>query len=70
MNKRKARGSADTYFYDLFISPAITKAGWDPITQIRRESPHTPRLLIVPGTLTYSITKTRKRTGTSQRTEC
>jgi type I restriction enzyme, R subunit len=34
---------------DLFITPAIRRAGWDPMTQIRREVTLTPGPVVVRG---------------------
>ncbi|MGP1256756.1 MAG: EcoAI/FtnUII family type I restriction enzme subunit R [Kiloniellales bacterium] len=45
---------------DLFISPAIHKAGWDPMTQIRREVTLTPGPIIVRGNLSSRNKKKRK----------
>jgi type I restriction enzyme R subunit len=45
---------------DLFISPAIRDAGWDPITQIRREVTLTPGPVIVRGNMSSRNTKKKK----------
>jgi type I restriction enzyme R subunit len=45
---------------DLFITPAIIKAGWDQLTQIRREVTLTPGPIIVRGNMT-SRNKNKKK---------
>lgn len=45
---------------DLFITPAIKKAGWDPMTQIRREVALTPGPVIVRGEMSARNKKKRK----------
>jgi hypothetical protein len=45
---------------DLFISPAIKRAGWDPITQIRREVTLTPGPVIVRGNVASRNKKKKK----------
>jgi type I restriction enzyme R subunit len=45
---------------DIFISPAIRGAGWDPITQIRREVALTPGPVIVRGNVSSRNKKKRK----------
>ncbi len=42
---------SETDICDLFITPAIKDAGWDPIRQIRREVTLTPGPVIVRGNL-------------------
>jgi type I restriction enzyme R subunit len=45
---------------DLFITPAIKQAGWDPFQQIRREVTLTPGPVIVRGNLSSRNRKKRK----------
>jgi type I restriction enzyme R subunit len=45
---------------DLFISPAIRDAGWDPITQIRREVTLTPGPVVVRGNVASRNKKKKK----------
>src|SRR5690606_8145855 len=45
--EKKELGESD--ICDLFITPAIKDAGWDPYTQIRREVTLTPGPVIVRG---------------------
>jgi type I restriction enzyme R subunit len=42
---------SETDICDLFITPAIKDAGWDPMRQIRREVALTPGPVIVRGNL-------------------
>jgi type I restriction enzyme R subunit len=45
---------------DLFITPAIKDAGWDQLTQIRREVTLTPGPVIVRGNMSARNTKKKK----------
>lgn len=45
---------------DLYITPAIKKAGWDPFTQIRREVTLTPGPVIVRGEMSARNKKKKK----------
>lgn len=45
---------------DLFISPALKQAGWDPFTQIRREVTLTPGPIIVRGNMSSRNKKKKK----------
>ena len=45
---------------DLFISPAIRNAGWDPMKQIRREVTLTPGPVIVRGNMSSRNKKKKK----------
>ncbi|MES0489321.1 MAG: EcoAI/FtnUII family type I restriction enzme subunit R [Leptospirales bacterium] len=51
MEKEEKRKLSESDICDLFITPAIQKAGWDPLRQIRREVPLTPGPVIVRGNL-------------------
>ncbi len=55
---KKACGETD--ICDLFITPAIKSAGWDPITQIRREVTLSPGPVIVRGNMSSRNKKKRK----------
>lgn len=46
---------------DLFITPAIKGAGWDQLTQIRREYPISPGPIVVRGNLSSRNKKKSKR---------
>lgn len=45
---------------DKYITPAITNAGWDPMSQVRREFPLTPGPVIVRGNMSARNKKKRK----------
>ena len=45
---------------DLFITPNIQKAGWDPVTQIRREVTLTPGPVVVRGAIASRNKKKKK----------
>lgn len=45
---------------DLFITPAIKDAGWDPLTQVRREVTLTPGPVIVRGNMSSRNKKKKK----------
>ncbi len=45
---------------DLFITPAIKDAGWDQLTQIRREVTLTPGPVVVRGNLSSRNKKKKK----------
>ncbi len=45
---------------DLFISPAIKNAGWDPISQIRREVTLAPGPVVVRGNVASRNKKKKK----------
>jgi type I restriction enzyme R subunit len=45
---------------DLFISPAIKDAGWDPMTQIRREVTLAPGPVVVRGNVASRNKKKKK----------
>ncbi len=51
---------SETDICDLFITPAIKAAGWDPVRQIRREVTLTPGPVIVRGNLS---SRNKKKTG-------
>lgn len=45
---------------DKYITPAITSAGWDPMSQVRREYPLTPGPVIVRGNMSARNKKKKK----------
>ena len=51
MDGKEKKDLSEIDICDLFITPAIKEAGWDPITQIRREVTLTPGPVIVRGNL-------------------
>jgi type I restriction enzyme R subunit len=51
---------SETDICDLFITPAIKEAGWDPIRQIRREATLTPGPVIVRGNMSSRSKKKKK----------
>ena len=57
INKKKL---SETDICDLFITPAIKDAGWDPISQIRREVTLTPGPVIVRGNMSSRNKKKKK----------
>lgn len=51
MDKINKKELSETDICDLFITPAIKNAGWDPVSQIRREVTLTPGPVIVRGNM-------------------
>lgn len=51
---------SETDICDLFITPAIKNAGWDPISQIRREVTLTPGPVVVRGEMSSRNKKKKK----------
>lgn len=51
---------SETDICDLFITPAIKAAGWDPLQQIRREVTLTPGPVVVRGNLSSRNKKKKK----------
>ncbi len=51
MKDLQKKECSETDICDLFITPAIKEAGWDPICRIRREVTLTPGPVIVRGNL-------------------
>ncbi len=60
MDKKEKRKLSESDICDLFISPAIRKAGWDPMLQIRREVTLTPGPVIVRGNMSSRNRKKKK----------
>lgn len=57
INKKRL---SETDICDLFITPAIKNAGWNPINQIRREVTLTPGPVIVRGNMSSRNKKKKK----------
>ena len=60
MNDIDKKSLSESDICDLFISPAIRDAGWDPLTQIRREVTLTPGPVTVRGNAASRNKKKRK----------
>lgn len=59
MSEINKKELSETDICDLFITPAVKDAGWDPIKQIRREVTLTPGPIVVRGNMS-SRNKKRK----------
>jgi len=60
LDKIKKKELSETDICDLFITPAIKNAGWDPVNQIRREVTLTPGPVIVRGNMSSRNKKKKK----------
>jgi type I restriction enzyme R subunit len=60
LDKIDKKKLSETDICDLFITPAIKEAGWDPIKQIRREVTLTPGPVIVRGNMSSRNKKKKK----------
>jgi len=60
MDGKDKKALSEIDICDLFITPAIKGAGWDPMTQIRREVTLTPGPVIVRGNLSSRNKKKKK----------
>lgn len=60
MDKINKKKLSETDICDLFITPAIKNAGWDSVTQIRREVTLTPGPVIVRGNMSSRNKKKKK----------
>ena len=60
MNEINKKELSEIDICDLFITPAIKEAGWDPIRQIRREVTLTPGPVIVRGNMSSRNKKKKK----------
>lgn len=60
MGKINKKELSETDICDLFITPAIKNAGWDPVNQIRREVTLTPGPVIVRGNISSRNKKKKK----------
>ena len=49
MHSHDKKALSETDICDLFITPAIKSAGWDPMKQIRREVTLAPGPVVVRG---------------------
>ncbi|BAZ94613.1 type I site-specific restriction-modification system, R subunit [Thiohalobacter thiocyanaticus] len=60
MDNKEKKSLSETDICDLFISPAIKDAGWEPVRQIRREVTLTPGPVIVRGNMSSRNKKKKK----------
>jgi type I restriction enzyme R subunit len=60
LEKVNKKELSETDICDLFITPAIKNAGWDPIKQIRREVTLTPGPIVVRGEMSSRNKKKKK----------
>ncbi len=60
MDSKEKKQLSETDICDLFITPAIKDAGWDPMRQIRREVTLTPGPIIVRGNISSRNQKKKK----------
>ena len=60
MNSKEKKELSETDICDLFITPAIKDAGWDPLKQIRREVTLTPGPVVVRGNVSSRNKKKKK----------
>jgi len=60
MDSKEKKELSETDICDLFITPAIRDAGWEPLRQIRREVTLTPGPIIVRGNLSSRNKKKKK----------
>ena len=60
MDSKEKKKLSESDICDLFITPAINKAGWDPMSQIRREVTLTPGPVVVRGNMSSRNKKKRK----------
>ncbi len=60
MDKKEKKELSEIDICDLFITPAIKDAGWEPLKQIRREVTLTPGPIIVRGNMSSRNKKKKK----------
>jgi len=60
MDSKEKKQLSEIDICDLFITPAIKDAGWDPMTQIRREVTLTPGPVVVRGNMSSRNKKKKK----------
>src|SRR5438105_2993662 len=60
MESRDKKALSETDICDLFITPAIKNAGWDPLKQIRREVTLAPGPVVVRGNMSSRNKKKKK----------
>jgi type I restriction enzyme R subunit len=61
MDSKEKKALSETDICDLFITPAIKEAGWDQLTQIRRNVTLAPGPVIVRG----NMSSRNKKKGSS-----
>ena len=60
MDPKDKKALSETDICDLFITPALRDAGWDPLSQIRREVTLTPGPIVVRGNMSTRNKKKKK----------
>ncbi len=60
MDRKDKKKFSETDICDLFITPAIKNAGWDPVSQIRREVTLSPGPIVVRGNMSSRNKKKKK----------
>lgn len=60
MTEKEKKELSEIDICDLFITPAIKGAGWDQLTQIRREVTLTPGPVVVRGNMSSRNKKKKK----------
>ena len=60
MDSKEKKQLSEIDICDLFITPAIKEAGWNPLTQIRREVTLTPGPVVVRGNMSSRNKKKKK----------
>jgi len=60
MDSKEKKKLSESDICDLFITPAINSAGWNPMTQIRREVTLTPGPVVVRGNMSSRNKKKKK----------
>ena len=60
MDSREKKALSEVDICDLFITPAISNAGWDPMRQIRREVTLAPGPVVVRGNMSARNKKKKK----------
>lgn len=60
MDSKEKKQLSESDICDLFITPAIKEAGWNPLTQIRREVTLTPGPVVVRGNMSSRNKKKKK----------
>lgn len=60
MDNKDKKQLSETDICDLFITPAISNAGWDPVRQIRREVTLAPGPVVVRGNMSSRNKKKKK----------
>jgi type I restriction enzyme R subunit len=60
MDSKEKKALSESDICDLFITPAIKDAGWDQLSQIRREVTLTPGPVVVRGNMSSRNKKKKK----------